>query len=61
MQMEWSKRTTEKEIKLPANELTEKDFFKKYWMEAGKIGQGAFSKIRKILRKEDKKNICIKK
>ncbi|ETO33037.1 hypothetical protein RFI_04066 [Reticulomyxa filosa] len=32
-------KKVEKEIKLPANELTERDFFKKYWIEAGKIGE----------------------
>ncbi|ETO02480.1 hypothetical protein RFI_34951, partial [Reticulomyxa filosa] len=82
-------KKTEKAIKLPANELTEKDFFKKYWIEAGKIGQlhfslslsrsfhsqsannitvynvvvvarGAFSKIRKISRKSDKKIFALK-
>ncbi|ETO31322.1 hypothetical protein RFI_05798, partial [Reticulomyxa filosa] len=38
-------KKTEKAIKLPANELTEKDFFKKYWIEAGKIGQKSDKKV----------------
>ena len=35
--------------------LTEKQFYKKYWIEAGKLGYGGFARKRLITRKSDKK------
>lgn len=40
--------------------ISERDFYKKYWIEAGKIGEGAFARVRKITRKSDKAVFALK-
>merc|ERR1711933_159570 len=42
------------------NGISERDFYKKYWIEAGKIGEGAFARVRKITRKSDKAVFALK-
>lgn len=43
-----------------ALELTEKKFYQKYWIEDGTVGTGSFAKVRKVTRKEDKKEFALK-
>jgi len=33
--------------------LTEKEFYKKYWIEEDELGKGSFAKVRKVTRKAD--------
>eukprot|EP01084_Bolivina_argentea_P284757 488112_1 len=46
-------------IEIHMEPTTERDFYKKYWIEAGKIG-GGFQRIRKITRKSDKIKFALK-
>ncbi|ETO22869.1 AGC family protein kinase [Reticulomyxa filosa] len=41
-------------------ELTEPEFYQKYWIEAGKLGEGSFARVRKITRKHDRKPFALK-
>ena len=41
-------------------EMTEKEFYEKYWIEAGKLGEGAFGRVRKIKRRSDFKKFALK-
>jgi len=41
-------------------ELTEKEFYKKYWIEDGTVGSGSFAKVRRVTRKKDKKEFALK-
>jgi len=41
-------------------ELTEKSFYKKYWIEDGTVGSGSFAKVRKVTRKKDKQEFALK-
>ncbi|ETO23735.1 Protein kinase domain containing protein [Reticulomyxa filosa] len=41
-------------------ELTEAEFYKKYWIEAGKLGEGSFARVRKITRKHDRRAFALK-
>ena len=41
-------------------ELTEKEFYKKYWIEDGQLGVGSFAKVRKVTRKKDKQIFALK-
>eukprot|EP00486_Rosalina_sp_Unknown_P013733 CAMPEP_0201593262 /NCGR_PEP_ID=MMETSP0190_2-20130828/190925_1 /ASSEMBLY_ACC=CAM_ASM_000263 /TAXON_ID=37353 /ORGANISM="Rosalina sp." /LENGTH=1132 /DNA_ID=CAMNT_0048052393 /DNA_START=23 /DNA_END=3421 /DNA_ORIENTATION=- len=41
-------------------ELTEKEFYKKYWIEDGQLGKGSFAKVRKVTRKKDKQIFALK-
>merc|ERR1712228_747178 len=41
-------------------ELTEKAFYKKYWIEDGTVGSGSFAKVRKVTRKKDKAEFALK-
>ncbi|ETO17436.1 Protein kinase domain containing protein [Reticulomyxa filosa] len=50
------------QIGLPDKEgqLTEPEFYQKYWIEAGKLGEGSFARVRKITRKHDRKPFALK-
>eukprot|EP01084_Bolivina_argentea_P242807 407211_1 len=50
---------TEQEL-VDSLELTEKEFYKKYWIEDGTVGTGSFAKVRKVTRKKDKKEFALK-
>ncbi|ETO24613.1 calcium/calmodulin-dependent protein kinase type 1 (camki) [Reticulomyxa filosa] len=41
-------------------ELTEAEFYQKYWIEAGKLGEGSFARVRKITRKHDRRPFALK-
>eukprot|EP01083_Nonionella_stella_P318330 1162980_1 len=42
------------------NGISERDFYKKYWIEDGTVGTGSFAKVRKVTRKKDKKEFALK-
>ena len=41
-------------------ELTEKEFYKKYWIDNEKLGQGSFARVRKVTRKADGRIYALK-
>jgi len=52
--------TQSDEERVAALELSEKKFYQKYWIEDGTVGTGSFAKVRKVTRKEDKKEFALK-
>jgi serine/threonine protein kinase len=54
------RKKKKKKSSLPDDGLNEREFFKKYWIESGKLGEGAFSRVRKITRKDDKAQFALK-
>jgi len=52
--------TNKKKHNLPDNMMSERDFYKKYWIESGTLGEGSFASVRKITRKADKEVFAFK-
>eukprot|EP01083_Nonionella_stella_P252961 870972_1 len=48
-------------MEIPINGLSERDFYKKYWIEAGKLGGRAYFGIPPITRKTDKTVFALRK